>query len=85
MNEQEILAEMGSVMDRIAALPADAFAERHPLIERQAELRTLLATAQVEAGRNATEAWAEQAGSKKQEGDKPFIVPVLPDSSGSVF
>ena len=85
MNEQEILAELGSVMDRIAALPGDAFVERHPLIERQAELRTLLAEAQVEAGRSASDTWAEQAGRKKTDDDKPFIVPVLPDSSGSGF
>lgn len=81
MTEQEILAEMGSVIDRIAALPAGAFAERYPLIERQAELRTLLAAAQVEAGRDAAEAWAEQAARKEPDDDKPFIPTILPDST----
>jgi hypothetical protein len=75
MEEHEILAELGDVMDRLAGLTSDAFAERFPLMERRDELRSLLATAQAEAGRDAGDAWAEQAARKQPEGEKPFIDP----------
>jgi hypothetical protein len=81
MDEIEILAELGSVMDQLAALPRDAFAERIPLLDRQSELRGVLAAAQVNAGRDAEEMWAEQAARKKPAGDKPFVEIHLPDSS----
>jgi hypothetical protein len=83
MDEKEILRELGSVMDQLAVLPRDAFAERLPLTDRQAELRRLLAAAQVEAGRDAAEVWGEQAARKKPAGDKPYIEIHLPDSSAS--
>lgn len=83
MNEQEILRELSNVMDALGALPADAFTERSPLTKRQAELRSLLAAAQEEAGRDATEAWADQAARKPSEDAQAFIETHLPDSSGS--
>ena len=83
MDERELLAELGAVMDRLAALPADAFAERYPLVERQGELRNMLVAAQEEAGRDAAEAWAGQAAHKKPEDSKPFIEIHRPDSSAS--
>ena len=83
MEEHEILAELGSVMDELAVLPSDAFSDRMALLDRQAELRALLADAQVEAGRDAEEMWAEQAARKQPDEDKPFIEIHLPDSSAS--
>jgi hypothetical protein len=82
VNEQEILGELGSLMDQLAALPSDAFAERNPLLERQAVLRDILAAAQVEAGRNAADAWSGQAARKKSDDEKPFIAIYLPESPG---
>ena len=82
MEEHEILAELGDVMDALAALPSDAIAERFPLLGRQAELRQLLAEAQEAAGRDAS-IWAEQAARKQQEVDKPFIETHIPDSSAT--
>jgi hypothetical protein len=83
MEEHEILAELGSVMDELAALPSDAFSDRMALLDRQSELRELLAFAQVEAGRDAEEMWAEQAARKQPDEDKPFIEIHPPDSSAS--
>lgn len=81
MEEHEILAEFGSIMDQLAALPNDASTDRPALLDRQSELRVLLAQAQVRAGRDAEEVWAEQAARKQLEEDKPFIEIQLPDSS----
>lgn len=83
MEEHAILVELGTVMDQLAALPDDAFTDRLALLDRQAELRDLLAQAQVEAGRDAEEMWAEQAARKQPDGDKSFIEIHLPDSSAS--
>lgn len=44
-----ILAEMGRVMDRLAALPDDAFEDRHQLKEEQKRLRERAATARIGA------------------------------------
>ncbi len=81
MEEHEILTELGVVMDRLAALPTDAFAERFPLMERRDELRQLLADAQADAGRDAATEWADQAARKKGDGATPFHPPVLPDEA----
>jgi hypothetical protein len=70
-------------MDQLAALPAEAFAERYPLMERQGELPNMLVAAQKEAGRDAAEAWTDQAAYEKTEDSKPFIEMHLPDSSAS--
>lgn len=84
MEENEILNELGNVMDELAALPSDAFAERYPLTQRREELRELLAKAQVDAGRDAAELWADQAARKQPDADdKPFLEIHLPDSSAS--
>jgi hypothetical protein len=81
MDEQEILAELGSLMDELAALPSEEFLQRLLLLERRDELRSMLAAAQLEAGRDASKVWAEQAARKQPEEDKPFIETHLPDSS----
>lgn len=81
MDEHEILAELGAVMDELATLPSAAFSDRMALLDRRSELRELLAAAQVEAGRDAEEMWAEQAARKQPDEDKPFIEIHLPDSS----
>lgn len=81
MDEQRIFEELGSLMDELAALPGEAFAERAELRDRQDELRKLLAEAQIAAGRDAEEMWAEQAARKQPDDDKPFIEIHLPDSS----
>ncbi len=84
MEEHEILNELGTVMDELAALPSDAFAERYPLTLRREDLRELLAKAQVDAGRNPADFWADQAARKQPDAaDKPFIEIHLPDSSAS--
>jgi len=81
MDEQRIFEELGSLMDELAALPGEAFAERAELRDRQDELRKLPAEAQIAAGRDAEEMWAEQAARKQPDDDKPFIEIHLPDSS----
>ena len=83
MEEHEILAELGNVMDELAALPSDAFTARYPLTQRRDELRELLAQAQADAGRDAEELWADQAARKQPDEDEPFIEIHLPDSSAS--
>lgn len=81
MDEQQIFEELGSLMDELAALPGEAFAERAELRDRQDVLRKLLAEAQIAAGRDAEEMWAEQAARKQPDDDKPFMEIHLPDSS----
>lgn len=82
MIEQEIAPRSGSVIDRLMRLPADPFAGRYPLLARHAELRDLLAAAEVEAGRDAAEAGADQTARKDPDDRKPFIEIILPDSTG---
>jgi hypothetical protein len=82
MEEHEILAELGEIMDSLPRVPQEAFAERSALLGRQAELRSLLAEAQEAAGRDAS-MWAEQAARKKSDDPKPYIEIHLPDSSAS--
>ena len=82
MEEHEILAELGEIMDVLAELPSDAIAERLPLLDRQGELRRMLAEAQEIAGRDSS-IWAEQAALKTKDQDKPYIEIHLPDSSAS--
>ena len=81
MEEHQILAELGSLMDQLASLPKDAFEDRLALLDRQAQLRELLAQVQVAAGRDAEEMWSEQAARKQPADDKPFLEIHLPDSS----
>jgi hypothetical protein len=81
MKEHKIVAELGTVMDQLAVLPNDALSHRSTLLDRRAALRKLLAAAQVEAGRDPEEMWAEQAARKQPVEDKPFIEIHLPDSS----
>ncbi len=83
MDEKEILRELSAVMDELSALPVDAFSERFPLVERRDELRRLLAEAQVEAGRDASEAWANQAARKGPDDAETFIEAHLPEAGAS--
>ena len=43
MDINNVLAEMGEIMDQLASLPDDAFGERHRLRQRQKELRSIAA------------------------------------------
>ena len=68
-------------MDQLATLPNEEFGHRLALLERRDELRSMLAAAQVQAGRDASAAWAQQAARKQPDEGKPFIEIHLPDSS----
>ncbi len=82
MDEQEILAELASVMDALAALPADDFDRRLALKHRQHELRAMLQEAQEAAGRDPETAWSEQAARKQPHSGEAPVFPVLPDETG---
>ncbi len=85
MDEQEIRAELGEILDQLADLAPDAFAERVALHDRQEELRAALADVEIPGAEEIAERWAEQAGSKLPEDEgKPVIVSPTEGAGGAV-
>ena len=82
MDERAMMLELGEILDRLAATPDDAIAERSSLRERQDTLRTQLADVQAERRTAMAGSWAEQAARKTPDDPKPFI-PILPGDSST--
>jgi hypothetical protein len=78
MDEHTIRAELGEILDRLPTLPADAFAERGALRDRQEELRRGLAAIDVPGADAIKRRWSEQAGSKPpiDEGEPVIVSPI---------
>ena len=75
MDEHTIRREMGEILDQLAALPADSFAERAKLHERQEQLRRALAEIDISGAAEISQRWSEQAGSKAPiDENRPVIV-----------
>ena len=75
MDEHEIRAELGVILDRLASLPNDAFAERAALRGRQEDLRRALAAVDIPGAEAIRQRWSEQAGSKPPiDTGEPVIV-----------
>ena len=86
MDEQAIRIEMGEILDRLAALPPDAFAERTALRDRQDELRKALGEIDIPGAAEIAERWSEQAASKAptDEGEPVIVSPIESGSSGGI-
>ena len=80
MAQQEILEEIGGILDRLNALPRDDFALRAALRRRQEELKALLDAGQSEGAKEIKARWDERAAGKP--GDNPRPVIVSPNESG---
>ena len=83
MSERQIRAEMGATLDQLQSLPADAFAERSRLRDRQAELGRMLRRIEIPGSKDISRRWAGQAGSKATEDlGHPEIVSPIESSGG---
>ncbi len=77
---------MGEILDRLAALPSDAFAERIALRDRQDELRKALAEIDVPGAAEIAERWSAQAGGKPATDDgSPVIVSPIESGGGGGY
>jgi len=81
MTEQAIRSEMGTILDRLGRLPADAFADRSKLQARQAELRRLLREIDVPGAQDIRKRWSRAAAGKAGAEEPPEMV-VSPMESG---
>ena len=80
--EAEIRAELMEVLDRLRILPAEAFAERTALRDRQAQLRNLLTQFEDSRDKEARDRWAQTVARKPGDID-PVVIPS--PSQGGVF
>lgn len=83
-DEAAIRRELGEVMDRLAELPADAFAERAELLTRQQELRASLRAIEIPGADETRARWSEQAGSKPPEDEGTPVIPSPLEGGSSV-
>lgn len=72
--EAEIRHELGSILDALSQLPADAFEDRARLRARQAQLRALLQGTSIDDADEIKTRWEERAGSKPDETVTPVII-----------
>lgn len=79
--EQAIRSEMGTILDQLGRLPADAFADRAKLQARQAELRRLLRAIEIPGSQGIRKRWSEAAAGKAGAEDPPEMI-VSPIESG---
>lgn len=82
MEDAAIRIEMGQILDRLAALPTDAFADRMVLHDRQEELRRALAEIDIPGADEIAERWSEQAGSKPPIDEGKPVIPSHIESGG---
>ena len=75
LTEQQFRVELGKTLDLLEALPADAFAERSKLRDRQAELGRMLREIDIPGAEDIKNLWSEAPGSKSPEDKgKPVII-----------
>jgi len=84
LTEQQIRSEIGEILDRLQSLPAEAFAERSRLRDRQAELGRTLRMIEIPGSEGITQRWAKQAGSKATEdlGHPEIVSPIESGGGG---
>jgi hypothetical protein len=82
MTQQEVLEEIGGILDRLNTLPRDDFVRRAALRQRHEELRALLDARQSEAAKEIKARWDERAAGKPKDHPRPVIV--SPIESGVV-
>ena len=84
MDDQELRSELGEILDRLSAIPSDAFSERAALLERQHKLRRALRQIETPGSKETTERWAERAASKPPGDKEDPVLPVLPERGGGI-
>jgi hypothetical protein len=83
--EQSIRSELGEILDRLAGLPTDAFAERAELLARQEELRAALRQIALPGAEAVLRRWSEAATRRKADDDEPVESIVSPtEGAGGV-
>ena len=80
--ERRIRSGIRDILDQLQSLPAEAFADRSRLRDRQAELGRTLRMIEIPGSEGITQSWAKQAGSKATE-DLRHPETVSPIESGS--
>jgi hypothetical protein len=81
MTESEIRAELGEILDQLHRLPADAFADKMRLGDRQAELGRLLREIEIPGAEAIKKRWSEAAASQVNA-EEPTEMIVSPIESG---
>lgn len=81
MTQQQILEEIGGILDRLNTLPRDDFAQRTALRRRHEELRALLDAWKSEGAKEMKAQWDERSAGKPKDNPHPIIV--SPIDSGS--
>ena len=81
MTQQEILEEIGGILDRLNTLPRDDFVRRAALRLRHEVLRALLDARQSEGAKEIQARWNGRATGKPKDNPRPVIV--SPIESGS--
>ena len=84
LTERQIRSQIGEILDQLQNLPAEAFAERSRLRDRQAELGRTLRMIEIPGSEGITQRWAEQAGSKATEdlGHPEIVSPIESGGGG---
>jgi hypothetical protein len=84
MTQQEILEEIGGILDRLSTLPRYDIAQRSALHRRHEELRALLDAAQSEGAKEIKARWDERAAGKPKDNPRPVIVSPIESGGGGV-
>jgi hypothetical protein len=84
MTQQEILEEIGGILDRLNTVPRDDFAERSALHRRHGELRALLDPGQSEGAKEMKAGWDERAAGKPKDDPRPVIVSPIESGGAGV-
>ena len=84
LTERQIRSAIGEILDQLQSLPAEAFAERSRLRDRQAELGRTLRTIEIPGSEGIAQRWADQAGSKATEdlGHPEIVSPIESGGGG---
>lgn len=81
MTESEIRTELGEILDQLQRLPADAFADKTRLRDRQGELSGLLGEIEIPGAEAIRKRWSE-AAARKANAEEPTEMIVSPIESG---
>lgn len=84
MTQQEILEEIGGILDRLNTLPRYDFAQRATLRRRHEQLRALLDAGQSEGAKEMKAQWDERAAGKPKDNPRPVIVSPIESGGGGV-
>jgi len=82
MTQEEILEEIGGILDRLNTLPRYDFAHRSALHRRHEELRALLDAGLSEGAKEMKASWDERAAGKPKDNPRPVIVSPIESGVG---